>query len=182
MQTCLIVLPPRFSSCAVSRMRIRAHHCELGPGTLWGYQLCWRHFRIVCGRYRAIGKVSPTFLGDKSISNTLFISKVPTSARPPPFGECRNQCTLIVTISGPPPLSRSPLPLTRALTWRAMETRSSSSTMVSTESSMKSFVGESARTELCSVELRTYSDTASRNSMMTSVPNNLPYVHDLLHR
>ena len=150
------MLRPRFSSCVVSQTRKRAHHCESEPETLWGHQLCWRQFRTGSGNCRAIGKESVTFHGgDKKINNTLFISKVPMSVRPSLLSECCSQFSLIVTISGPPPLSRSPLRLTRACTWRAMEARSSSRTMLSTESSTKSLVGESARAELCSVELRT---------------------------
>lgn len=82
---------------------------------------------------------------DRTSINTLFVTKVQTSTLPSEFSGWGCQCTLIVTFSIPPLFSRSPPSLTRALASRAIEARSSSSTILSIDSSTYSFGGESGR-------------------------------------
>lgn len=82
---------------------------------------------------------------DRTSINTLFVTKVQTSTLPSEFSGWGCQFILIVTFSGPPLFSRLPPSLTRALASRAIEARSSSSTMLSIDSSTYSFDGESGR-------------------------------------
>lgn len=146
-QTYPFALQPRFSSCVVLQMRIRVSHCVSRQVTPRECQLCRQYPRRARGKCHANERVHKHSNEGRKNVNTLFVSKVQTSIllSLSGFSGWGCQCTVIVTFSGPPLFSRSPPWLTRALASRAIEARSSSSTILSIESSIYSFDGESGR-------------------------------------
>ena len=144
-QTYPFALEPRFSGYVALQMRIRVSHYVSRQATSRECQLCRQFRRRARGKCHAIWKSSQTLQRGWKDVNTLFVTKDQTSILLSWFSGCGCQCTVIVTFSGPPLFSRSPPWLTRALASRAIEARSSSSTILSIESSIYSFDGESGR-------------------------------------